>query len=148
MAVEFYFDDVKKPKEFKVKNFRPWMKAIEKHYQTRLVGLTYIFVNDDDLLKTNQQFLNHDTYTDIITFDLSEDEDSILGEIYISLDRITENAQKFSVPFLDELLRVVAHGLLHLIGYDDKTKAKKVKMTEQENICIQLYKTMFEENKA
>lgn len=93
------------------------------------------------------QFLNHDTYTDIITFDLSDDEDSVFGEIYISIDRVLDNAKRFEVSILDELLRVISHGLLHLIGYDDKTKAKKTIMTEQENICIQLYHSIIIEKK-
>lgn len=147
MAIQFYFDDVKKPKAFKTKNFKLWIKTIGNHYQTTIVDLSYIFVSDEELFKTNLQFLNHDTYTDIITFDLSDDEDSIFGEIYISIDRVLDNAKRFEVSILDELLRVISHGLLHLIGYDDKTKAKKTIMTEQENICIQLYHSIIIEKK-
>lgn len=142
MAINFYFDEVQKPKEFKTRLFRVWINSIEKHYLTKIDDLSYIFVSDEQLLAINQQYLAHNTYTDIITFDLSDIENHINGEIYISLDRIIDNAQKFNVPILDELLRVIAHGLLHLIGFDDKTKAKKSKMTEQENICIQLYHSL------
>ncbi|MBX7262325.1 MAG: rRNA maturation RNase YbeY [Chitinophagales bacterium] len=147
MAINFYFDEVQKPKDFKTRRFKVWLSSIEKYYQTKIDDLSYIFVNDEQLLAINQKYLAHDTYTDIITFDLSEIEKHINGEIYISLDRILDNAQKFNVPILDELLRVIAHGLLHLIGYDDKTKAKKTIMTEQENICIQLYHSIIIEKK-
>jgi rRNA maturation RNase YbeY len=139
MSVSFYFDEIKKPKEFSIKNFRVWLQSIENHYQINIKKLTYIFVNDEKLLNINQQFLSHDTYTDIITFNLSNEKEIIAGEIYISLDRIAENAQKFGVLFLDELLRVAAHGLLHLIGFDDKNKQKKTLMTQEENLCIKLY---------
>ena len=147
MAINFYFDEVQKPKDFKTRRFKVWLSSIEKYYQTKIDDLSYIFVNDEQLLAINQKYLAHDTYTDILTFDLSEIEKHINGEIYISLDRILDNAQKFNVPILDELLRVISHGLLHLIGYDDKTKAKKTIMTEQENICIQLYHSIIIEKK-
>ena len=142
MQIHFYFEGVKKPKDFKVKSFRAWVKIIEEHYPITIKDLSYIFIDDEQLLEINQKFLQHDTYTDIITFDLSETKDNISGEIYISLDRIKENAVKFNVLVLDELLRVVAHGLLHLIGFNDKTKKQKDIMTEQENICIELFRTI------
>lgn len=96
-----------------------------KHYPTKIESLQYIFVDDEKLLEINQQFLQHNTYTDIITFNLNEHNQSINGEIYISIDRIKENAQKFEVDFLNELLRVMAHGFLHLIGFNDKKKSEK-----------------------
>ncbi|HMZ95366.1 MAG TPA: rRNA maturation RNase YbeY, partial [Chitinophagales bacterium] len=107
MAINFYFDEVQKPKDFKTRRFKVWLSSIEKYYQTKIDDLSYIFVNDEQLLAINQKYLAHDTYTDIITFDLSEIEKHINGEIYISLDRILDNAQKFNVPILDELLRVI-----------------------------------------
>jgi rRNA maturation RNase YbeY len=142
MPVSFYFDDVKKPEGFVAKQLRIWLKAVGRHHQFRIKDLTYIFVNDEKLLEINRQFLQHDTYTDIITFDFSNNKEEISGEIYISLERIEENAQKFDVSFWEELLRVAAHGLLHLIGFKDKTKKEKALMTEQENLCILMYQEL------
>jgi probable rRNA maturation factor len=105
------------PNVLSIKQIRVWLKELEKQYHTKIENLNYVFVNDEKLLSINQHFLNHETYTDIITFNLAEHSPNIHGEIYISLDRIVENAQKFEVDFLDEILRVVAHGILHLIGF-------------------------------
>jgi rRNA maturation RNase YbeY len=88
----------------------------------------------------NQQFLDHDTYTDIITFDLSETKELKLGEIYISIDRVKENAVKFGNEYTDELHRVIFHGALHLCGFKDKAKADKEEMRRQEDKCLQKYK--------
>ncbi len=94
----------------------------------------------------NRSFLNHDTYTDIITFDESEiqqDGKKILhGELYISADRITENAVKYKVSFQQEMLRVMVHGILHLVGFADKTKAQKQQMRNRENLALKLYATL------
>jgi probable rRNA maturation factor len=96
-------------------------------------SLQYIFVSDEELHTMNQQFLNHDTLTDIITFDLSETDNKILGEIYISVDRVKDNAQKFGVEYLHELHRVIFHGALHLCGYKDKTPVHKKQMSAKED---------------
>lgn len=100
-------------------------------------------MSDEELLEINQQSLNHDDYTDIITFDLSDTEGSIDGEIYISLDRINENAGTFNVTFEEELTRVVCHGVLHLMGYKDKDDANIEKMRKAENESIEVWKHMF-----
>lgn len=139
MPVFFYFDDVQKPKKFKSKDLKKWITNIERKYQQKIENIQYIFVTDEKLLEINQHYLQHHTYTDIITFNLSEHSQSINGEIYISIERIGENAKKFKVDFLDELLRVMAHGLLHLIGFNDKKKSDKIRMTKEENSCIALY---------
>ena len=105
------------------------------------IRLTYIFCNDEYLLKINQQFLNHDTLTDVITFDLSEvPETLILGEIYISIDRVKENAKEFSTNYDEELLRVIFHGALHLCGKKDKTEQEQAIMRTLEQESIVAYK--------
>lgn len=103
------------------------------------VKLTYIFCTDDALLERNIQFLNHDTYTDIITFDLSEDENHLIGEIYISIDRVKENAEKFQTSYENELHRVIFHGWLHLVGYADKSEEQKAIMRSMEDKHLQEY---------
>ncbi|MBL0055271.1 MAG: rRNA maturation RNase YbeY [Chitinophagaceae bacterium] len=101
--------------------------------------LRYIFCTDDYLLGINQSFLNHDDYTDIITFDLSENPEDLEGEIYISADRIKENARNLGVTLKRELHRVIFHGALHLCGYKDKTPVDKEKMTREEDKCLKAY---------
>lgn len=100
-------------------------------------------MNDEELLEINQQSLNHDDYTDIITFDLSDQEGMIDGEIYISKDRILENSQTYKSEFSEELTRVLSHGLLHLLGYKDKKEMDIKKMREAENKSIEKWKHMF-----
>lgn len=105
-----------------------------------LQHLRYIFCTDEYLLTINQQFLNHDDYTDIITFDLSETAGVIEGEIYISIDRVKENAATFKAPIQTEILRVVYHGALHLCGYGDKTPTQTKVMRSKEDHYIDLFK--------
>jgi len=100
--------------------------------------LSYIFCSDKYLLSINQKYLNHNTFTDIVTFDLAESAE-IDGEIYISVGRVKENAVKYEVDFEEELRRVIIHGLLHLIGYKDKTASQKVQMRKKEQACLSLY---------
>jgi len=116
---------------------REWIYATIKAEGFRRVGeLSFVFCSDAYLLEINKQYLNHDTYTDIVTFDSSEDEDEISGDIFISIERIQENAAKFAVAERDELHRVIAHGVLHLCGYYDKKKEDKALMTEKENFYL------------
>jgi rRNA maturation RNase YbeY len=102
-------------------------------------NITYIFMSDDALLEINQQHLQHDDYTDIITFDLSDIEASVDGEIYVSIDRIKDNAIKFNCTTEQELVRVLSHGLLHLLGYKDKSDSDILKMREKEAACLTNY---------
>lgn len=113
---------------------REWIGSVIKNEGfARISELNFIFCSDDYLLDVNKEYLNHDTYTDIITFDSSEVENMIAGDIFISIDRIRDNAAKFQVSDKDELHRVIVHGILHLCGYGDKTKTEKTRMTEKEN---------------
>lgn len=98
-----------------------------------LEELNYIFCNDDYLLQMNLEYLDHDTLTDIITFDNSEEEGKIAGDIFISIERVVENAQIFEVSFENELQRVMIHGVLHLLGYADKGEENERLMREKEN---------------
>ncbi len=113
---------------------------VHKHLEgIKKINLNYIFCSDQHLLGINQQFLNHDTFTDIITFDLSENEKQVVGEIYISVDRIYENAGRFKTTIEQELHRVIFHGALHLCGFGDKKTADKIEMTAQEDACLAHY---------
>jgi probable rRNA maturation factor len=117
---------------------REWVKTILKEEGRRTGDIAYVFCHDEYLLKLNQQYLKHQTLTDIITFDYSE-KDIISGDIFISLDRIKENSFSYSRSFEEELGRVMAHGILHLAGYKDKTVEDKKKMTEKENTYLVTY---------
>jgi probable rRNA maturation factor len=107
--------------------------ALFKREGKRLAGLRYIFVSDNRLLEINRQFLQHDFYTDIITFPLSGPRKPIIAEVYISVDRIRGNAREFGTTIKMELLRVIFHGALHLCGYGDKTPAQERKMRQLED---------------
>jgi rRNA maturation RNase YbeY len=120
-----------------LKNF---INLIFKKESKLLISLDYIFCSDEYLLKINQDFLKHDYYTDIITFDLSEPGHDVTGEIYISIDRVKENALTNNVSFSRELRRVIFHGALHLLGYKDKKKVDKERMTKMENYYLSRYK--------
>ena len=115
------------------------IRDLFKKEKTRLEQLQYIFCSDEYLLEINKQHLNHNYYTDIITFDLSETPDAVTGEIYISIDRVKENAKTYKVPFKQELLRVIFHGALHLCGYKDKTEKDQALMRKAEDKYLQYY---------
>lgn len=109
------------------------IQQLIRYYTERNCELHYVFCSDKYLLKINQEFLKHDTFTDIITFDLSNDAfDNVYAEIYISIERVKENALQLQIPYQNELLRVILHGALHLSGFKDKTPADQKKMRQLE----------------
>lgn len=119
-------------------HIREWIKASIRK-EGKIPGeISFIFCNDDYLLNINIEYLKHDTYTDIITFDNSEKKDQIAGDIFISIDRIRENAAALNITERDELHRVIIHGILHLLGYKDKGKEHKTLMTNMENHYLSL----------
>ena len=134
-AIHFFEEDITYKLKQKI-SVRQWITETIQAEGYKLKELNYIFCSDQYLLQINQQYLNHDTYTDIITFDNSETEGSIVGDIFISIERIRENAAKFNTPETDELHRVIIHGALHLLGYTDKSVAAKQKMTEKEDFYL------------
>jgi rRNA maturation RNase YbeY len=107
--------------------------------KTKLEQLRYIFCSDEYLLQINKEHLNHNYYTDIITFDLSETPNAVTGEIYISVDRVRDNAQNYEVSFKNELLRVIFHGALHLCGYKDKNSKEEQLMRKAEDKYLKYY---------
>ena len=134
-AIHFFEEGI----TYKLKHktaLRQWISQTIEAEGFKLKELTYIFCSDSYLLQINQQYLNHDTYTDIITFDNSDIEKVIVGDIFISIERIRENAAKFDIPETDELHRVIIHGALHLLGYKDKTLVTKQKMTLKEDFYL------------
>ncbi|MCF8451994.1 MAG: rRNA maturation RNase YbeY [Pedobacter sp.] len=135
IPINFFTEDI----SFKLTQkglVRTWIRntiITEKH---KLRLLNFIFCSDSYLLNINQQYLKHDTYTDIVTFDNSDLKQEIVGDIFISLDRIRENAKELNVNEKDELHRVMIHGTLHLLGYPDKGKSAKALMTEKEDLYL------------
>ncbi len=129
--IHFHTADVSYQLKHKT-DIRKWIKATIKAEKHELDEISYIFCSDDYLLKINQDHLNHDTYTDIITFDYTEGK-LISSEIYISVERVKENAKTLGVKFIDELHRVIIHGVLHLCGYKDKSDEEVLKMREMED---------------
>lgn len=121
--------------------YKSWLRALALSEGKKLGDISYIFCDDNYLLEINRQYLQHDTLTDIITFDYVEG--SVLnGDIYISVERVRENAGIFQVPFEQELVRVLAHGLLHLCGYGDKSEKESKVMRSKEEFAIGLYQKM------
>ena len=136
MAIYFYTEGVKFNLNQKAK-LKNWLKLVAEKNKHTTGTINFIFTNDELLLEKNINFLNHTTYTDIITFDYTEG-NKISGDIFISVDRVNENAQKFKVDFYTELYRVLTHGVLHLCGYKDKTVNDAKLMRKKENESLKL----------
>ena len=135
--IKFHSEGYRLPK-FKKDDLKRWLNEIAQNHDKQIVHLAYNFCTDAELLKINLEFLQHDTLTDIITFDYSN-QNLLEGEIFISHERIKENATLFQEEITHEFLRVIAHGLLHLIGFQDKTEKNKKEMRQKENESISLF---------
>ncbi|PKD21599.1 rRNA maturation factor [Salegentibacter salinarum] len=120
------------------KSFDNWIREIIESEKKELGEINYIFCDDHYLYKINLKFLDHDTYTDIISFDNSEGNE-LNGDIFISTDRVTENAKEYNVDFSEELKRVMSHGILHLCGYGDKSESEAKEMRQKEDEKIALF---------
>lgn len=112
-----------------------WIKQVISHHHKKTGAITYIFCSDDEILRINKEYLKHDYYTDIITFDYTK-EDIISGDLFISLDTVKSNAEKFKVSNQEELYRVMIHGILHLCGFKDKTLQDEILMREKEDEAL------------
>lgn len=117
------------------------LHLFKKENNVDLESLTYIFCTDQYLRKLNRRFLNHDYYTDILTFVLSDKGNPLVSEIYISIDRVKENSQKLNISQHNELLRVIFHGALHLCGYNDNTDRQKIRMRQKEDEYLNMLRS-------
>ncbi len=121
-----------------------WIKAVAKSYGRRVGEVGYMFVNDDKILEVNREYLGHDYYTDVITFDYDED-DVVSGDVVISLDTVASNAQLFNKTYEEELYRVIIHGILHLCGINDKGPGEREQMEAAENKALALRQQLLEQ---
>jgi probable rRNA maturation factor len=136
--VQFYFLD-RKPALKERNRLKLFIERLFTQEKKNLGNLSYIFCSDEHLLGINKDFLKHDFYTDVITFDLGSSNTETEGEVYLSVDRIKDNAKKLDVSFKEELHRVIFHGALHLCGYKDKNKADQIQMRLAENKYLLRY---------
>lgn len=135
--IDFFFEEVSIP-GFSEKKAREWIINTITEEGGSPGDISYVFCNDDYLLKLNLEFLDHDTLTDIITFDYCEESGNVSGDIFISLDRVRENAAGLNLSFAEELNRVMIHGVLHLLGYKDKSPDDEMLMRQKENYYLTL----------
>jgi len=134
VSVNYFFENT--PFRIKKKTFvTSWVKSIITYEKKRTGTICFIFCDDSYLLDLNKTYLKRKNFTDVIAFDYSEG-DRVSGDIYISVERVGENAKKFKKPFIEELFRMMAHGVLHLAGYTDSNKAEKLAVTDKENIYL------------
>ena len=121
-----------------IRRVSAWIEEVAASHSRRVGNLNYLFVDDEAILEANRKFVNHDYYTDIITFDYSR-KDRIAGDILISIDTVASNAEKFGVPYSRELLRVIIHGVLHLVGINDKGPGEREIMEAAEDEALALF---------
>lgn len=134
--ISYQSENVKMP-ALRRRETSAWLRRVAAQHGRRIGSLGYVFCDDTKILEVNRQYLKHDYYTDIITFDYDEG-NVINGDIYISLDTVRSNSQKYHTEYTDELNRVIVHGLLHLCGIDDKGPGERENMEHEENIALSL----------
>lgn len=141
--ITYNVEGAKMPK-IKKRETTAWIKAVAKSYGRRVGEVGYMFVNDDKILEVNREYLGHDYYTDVITFDYDED-DVVSGDVIISLDTVASNAQLFNKTYEEELYRVIIHGILHLCGINDKGPGEREQMEAAENKALALRQQLLEQ---
>ena len=134
--ISFDSKDISLP-DLDFKKIEAWLIEVASSYDKKIGNLNYLFCNDEEILRVNREFLRHDYYTDIITFDYSH-KDRVAGDIFISVDTVRDNAEEMGVTYDEELIRVIVHGLLHLCGIDDKGAGQREIMEENENAALRL----------
>lgn len=134
--IQFIAEDIKMPAFDKTK-VKSWIKAVAGVYERNVGDVSYVFCNDERILQVNNQYLQHDYYTDIITFDYSAG-NLISGDVFISIDTVKSNSEELNVDFSEELHRIIIHGVLHLCGNDDKTPELRREMTRKENEALEM----------
>jgi len=138
MAISYQTDGIKIP-AIKKRETTAWIKAVASSYEKKVGEIAYIFCSDEKILEVNKEYLQHDYYTDIITFDYCED-NIISGDIFISLDTVKSNSEQFNTSYNDELHRTIIHGILHLCGINDKGEGDSEIMEAEENKALALLK--------
>lgn len=136
MAIAYYAEEVKLP-AIKKKAVGDWIRKVASLYGKRTGDISYIFCSDEKILKVNKQYLQHDYYTDIISFDYTEGT-KISGDLFISLDTVKSNSENFGTDYTEELHRIIIHGILHLCGINDKGPGEREIMTQKENEALAL----------
>lgn len=135
--INFFFEDIDRPVYLSDES-KTWLTQVAEQFEAEIIELNYIFCSDEYLLQINRQYLNHDYYTDIITFGHSDSPVFIEGDAFISIERVEDNAQTLNVSPEEELHRVMAHGLLHLLGFKDKTEEEAAEMRKMEDWALAL----------
>ena len=136
MAVSYFAEDVKMP-AIKKRETTFWIRRVASGYGKKCGDIAYIFCSDEKILEVNKAYLQHDYYTDVITFDYTEG-DKISGDIFISVDTVRSNAEQFGTDYDEELHRIIIHGVLHLCGINDKGPGEREIMTRHENEALKL----------
>jgi probable rRNA maturation factor len=139
--INFFFEDLTEP-NLDYQKISVWLSSLIKTHGYKLSEINYILCSDEYLLGVNQEHLNHDYYTDIITFDNSDEEGTIESDIFVSMERVEDNAKEHKEEFSTEIIRVLAHGVLHLLGFKDKTEEDAAEMRIQEEKAIVLYSSI------
>ena len=139
--IQFYAEEIALP-AIQQEQIRTWVKAVAASYGKKIGDISYIFCSDEKILEVNRQYLQHDYYTDIITFDYTSGS-KIAGDLFISLDTVRTNAEQFAASYEEELHRTIIHGILHLCGINDKGPGEREIMEAAENRALDLLRELF-----